>query len=213
VPGFADIAASLALILPLGGGGLHLGVDAAREAAPLEDSQSAHHTPAPSAGMSEKAPESRGLRKAQALQPDGTLGALRQSLRRDLQQRQIRIEQRVVVRIAPRRAGERRNMMAQLEARRRSTRYKERKTDRCVPLENIAGVETGSGNRLILFLLDADILSINLEKACRARDFYSGFYVERAKDGQLCVDRDTLQSRNGARCDIERMMELVAIEE
>jgi hypothetical protein len=57
------------------------------------------------------------------------------------------------------------------------------------------------------------MISVNLEKSCRARDFYSGFYVERRKDGRLCVDRDELQSRTGARCEVESMRRLVEVRE
>ena len=121
---------------------------------------------------------------------------------------QMRIEQRVIIRIAPRRVSDRRNMLAQLPVRAPVTRSEERDTTRCVEIQQNAGVEPGSGNRLLLFMRDADILSINLEKACRARDFYSGFYVEPNEDGKLCVSRDILKSRNGARCNIKRMMEL-----
>ncbi|MEM6828387.1 MAG: hypothetical protein AAF553_10625, partial [Pseudomonadota bacterium] len=115
--------------------------------------------------------------------------------------------------IAPRRVSDRRNMLAQLPVRAPVTRYEERDSTRCVEIQQIAGVETGSGNRLLLFMRDADILSINLEKACRARDFYSGFYVEPNEDGKLCVSRDILKSRNGARCNIKRMMELEELDE
>jgi hypothetical protein len=53
------------------------------------------------------------------------------------------------------------------------------------------------------------MLSAELEKACRARDFYSGFYVDRNADGQLCVDRDRLHSRSGSDCSVSRLRELV----
>ncbi|MEO0462153.1 MAG: hypothetical protein AAF127_03420 [Pseudomonadota bacterium] len=125
--------------------------------------------------------------------------------------RQIRIEKRVIVRITPRRSSNRQSLIAQLPQRAANTRYEERKASKCVPVQRIAAVETGSGNRLLLFMRDAKIISLNLEKACRARDFYSGFYVERNEDGKLCVERDRLQSRNGARCQIDRMAQLVAI--
>ena len=36
------------------------------------------------------------------------------------------------------------------------------------------------------------MVSAALERSCSARDFYSGFYVERNADGQICVKRDTL---------------------
>lgn len=123
--------------------------------------------------------------------------------------RQVRIEQRVVVRIAPRPGPARENLTADMPDRAVPPRFEERGKEKCVGLESIAGVQTGSGNRLVLFLRDRRMISVNLEKACRSRDFYAGFYVEKNKDGRLCVDRDKLQSRTGARCEVETMRELV----
>jgi hypothetical protein len=125
--------------------------------------------------------------------------------------RQIRIEQRVVVRISPQPSAARQNLIADLPQREIANRFEERKKEKCVALQGIAGVQTGSGNRLVLFLRDQRMISVNLEKSCRARDFYSGFYVEKNKDGRLCVDRDKLQSRTGARCEVETMRQLVAV--
>lgn len=123
--------------------------------------------------------------------------------------RQVRIEQRVVVRIAPRVPSARQNLTADLPQRELSSRFEERGKEKCVALQGIAGVQTGSGNRLVLFLRDRRMISVNLEKSCRARDFYSGFYVEKSKDGRLCVDRDRLQSRTGVSCEVETMRRLV----
>ena len=126
---------------------------------------------------------------------------------------QVRIEQRVIIRISPRRPANRNPLLARLPQNGLSTRYEEREMDSCLPVNRIAGVQTGTGNRLLLFLSDQRMVSVHLERACRARDFYSGFYVERSEDGQLCVDRDELQSRSGARCEVERMSQLVAVNE
>lgn len=123
--------------------------------------------------------------------------------------RQVRIEQRVVVRIAPQPPAARQNLLAELPQRALAPRFEERGKEKCVPLQGIAGVQTGSGNRLVLFLRDRRMISVNLEKSCRARDFYSGFYVEKNKDGRLCVDRDRLQSRTGVSCEVETMRQLV----
>jgi hypothetical protein len=123
--------------------------------------------------------------------------------------RQVRIEQRVVVRIAPQPPAARQNLLAELPQRAVPRRFEESRKEKCVPLEGIAGVQTGSGNRLVLFLRDRRMISVNLEKSCHARDFYSGFYVEKNKDGRLCVDRDKLQSRTGVRCEVEAMRQLV----
>ncbi|MFO6429326.1 hypothetical protein ACLBKT_04450 [Erythrobacter sp. W302b] len=125
--------------------------------------------------------------------------------------RQVRIEQRVVVRIAPQSASSRRNLLADLPQRAVAPQFEEGGKEKCVALDGIAGVQTGSGNRLVLFLRDRRMISVNLEKSCRARDFYSGFYVEKNKDGRLCVERDKLQSRTGARCEVDTMRELVEV--
>lgn len=128
-------------------------------------------------------------------------------------QNQVRIEQRVVVRITPQSPAPRQSLMAELPQRALPPRFEERKMEKCLPVSGIAGVQTGSGNRLLLFLRDRRVVTANLEKSCRARDFYSGFYVERNEDGMLCVDRDKLQSRSGANCEISRMRQLVEVDE
>lgn len=127
--------------------------------------------------------------------------------------RQIRIEQRVIIRIAPLPPAERELMLAELPQRGRSTRLEERNRTKCVGLQDIAWVETGiaSGNRLVLVMRDRRLMSVNLEKSCRARDFYSGFYVDKGKDGRICVDRDQLRSRTGASCDVEAIHQLVEV--
>ena len=133
------------------------------------------------------------------------------ALRNSSVARQVRIEQRVVVRITPRPPAARQNLLADLPQREIATRFEERGKEKCLALEGIAGVQTGSGNRLVLYLRDQRMISVSLEKACRSRDFYSGFYVEKNKDGRLCVERDKLQSRTGARCEVEAMRQLVEV--
>lgn len=124
---------------------------------------------------------------------------------------QVRIEQRVVVRISPQPMSARQELAAQAFERQLTNRYLEKKIGKCLPLEGISAVQTGSGNRLVLYLRDRSMVSVSLEKSCHARDFYSGFYVERHKDGRLCVDRDQLQSRTGVKCEVQRLHRLVEI--
>jgi hypothetical protein len=126
---------------------------------------------------------------------------------------QVRIEQRVVVRISPQPMGARQELAAQTFERELTSRYEEKRMGKCLPLEGIAAVQTGSGNRLVLYLRDQRMVSLSLDKTCRARDFYSGFYVERHKDGRLCADRDRLQSRTGVKCEVERLNQLVEIKD
>jgi hypothetical protein len=126
---------------------------------------------------------------------------------------QVRIQQRVIIRIAPLPPAERDEMLAELPQRGSSYRLEERAKTKCVALQDIAWVETGigSGNRLVLVMRDRRLVSVNLEKSCRARDFYSGFYVDKSKDGRICIDRDQLRSRTGASCDVEAIYQLVEV--
>ncbi len=125
---------------------------------------------------------------------------------------QVRIERRVTVRIAPVGPAVRQGMVAEL-APPALPRLSERKMGKCVAVAGIAAVQPDAGGKLLLFMRDRRLLSANLEKACSARDFYAGFYLERSSDGMLCVDRDKLHSRAGATCAISRMRQLVATDD
>jgi hypothetical protein len=124
---------------------------------------------------------------------------------------QVRIEQRVVIRISPRPRATRQELLAQLPRGEVATRLEERPMGNCVAVQRIAGVGTSNDNRLILFMSDRRIVSARLEKSCKPEDFYSGFYVERNDDGMLCVKRDELQSRAGAKCGVDSFRQLVAV--
>ncbi|MGY6552099.1 MAG: hypothetical protein ACXIT4_09425 [Erythrobacter sp.] len=137
------------------------------------------------------------------------LGSPLAALLEQLIANQVRIQQRVVVRISPQPMAARQELAAQTLERELVSRYEEKRMGKCIPLEGIAAVRTGGGTRLVLFLRDQRMVSLSLEKSCHARDFYSGFYVERHQDGQLCVDRDRLQSRTGVQCEVARIRQLV----
>ena len=126
---------------------------------------------------------------------------------------QVRIEQRVTIRIAPRDPAIRPSMLAEMaRAASAPARLAERKMGKCVPISGIAAVQP-DGGRLLLFMRDQRLVSASLEKACRARDFYSGFYLERTGDGLLCVERDKLHSRAGASCSVSKLRQLVAADD
>ena len=122
---------------------------------------------------------------------------------------QVRIERRVTVRIAPVGPALRQGLVAEM-AQPSAPRMSERKMGKCVAVAGIAAVQPDAGGKLLLFMRDRRLVAASLEKACSARDFYSGFYLERSGDGMLCVDRDKLHSRAGATCEISRMRQLVA---
>lgn len=124
--------------------------------------------------------------------------------------RQVSIEQRLIIRVAPQIPSPQRTaVLADLPNRAANPRFEERSMGKCVPVAGIAGVQIAPQNRLVLFMRDTRVVSAALDKGCTARDFYSGFYVARTADGQMCSGRDKLQSRNGANCKLGKLKQLV----
>ena len=123
---------------------------------------------------------------------------------------QVRIERRVIVRISPR-AVPAQSFAPTAAQTRAPVRFVTRPMDDCLPVSAIAGVRASTGDRLLLYLRDRRLVSAQLERTCSARDYYSGFYFEPNEDGRLCVDRDRLLSRTGAKCSLSDMSQLVAV--
>ena len=130
---------------------------------------------------------------------------------RPYEQQQVLIERRVFIRINPR-SKQNSNVLRSLPQAEIDKRFKERKFGKCLEVRAIAGVQVRPDNRLLLFLRDSTILTVNLEKSCRARDFYSGFYAEPNEDGKICAGRDKLHSRAGANCELQKFRKLVPID-
>jgi hypothetical protein len=123
---------------------------------------------------------------------------------------QVHIEQRMQIRITPRAPSRRPpDMFMGIPDGDLSVHFTERKMGKCLSIAGIAGVQPDRGSRLLLYMRDRRLVVAELERSCRARDFYSGFYLARTGDGQLCVDRDTLLSRSGMNCKLTRIRQLV----
>ena len=132
----------------------------------------------------------------------------------DLRWGQVRIERRVIIRVSPRPGPARRSMMASLDpADVPRTRIVERPAGDCLPMSSIAASNPQGEKRLLFYLRDRRLVAATLEKSCSAQDFYSGFYVERSDDGRLCIDRDKLQARGGAKCSVSELNQLVRVVE
>lgn len=121
---------------------------------------------------------------------------------------QVRVEGRVIMRIAPRPQQSRQFFLDDLNPP--ETEFVERNFGKCVSVAEIRGA-ADRGGRLMLFLSDRRVLIANLERSCSARDFYRGFSVEKNGDGMMCAGRDRLMSRAGAKCQLKGLREVVGV--
>lgn len=119
---------------------------------------------------------------------------------------QVRIEQRMVIRITPPRSVGRDVVQTPPM---NAIRFRERKMANCLPVLGIAGVQATADSRLMLFMRDRRIVGANLDKQCSPADFYMGFYIRQTQDGLLCAGRDSIHSRSGSTCGLSRLRELV----
>jgi hypothetical protein len=113
---------------------------------------------------------------------------------------QVMIRQRVIVRVPA---------MPEGPTPTRPLRWKEKKGPKCVPLSALAGAAITERNSFDLFLRGGTRLRARLDDDCPALDYYSGFYVRPTADGQMCERRDSIHTRAGGQCTIERIRTLV----
>ncbi len=88
--------------------------------------------------------------------------------------------------------------------------WKEGRGVKCVPMRDIAGASLISRDSFDLVLRDRSRIRAKLDKSCPALDYYYGFYIRQTSDGQVCADRDSIRSRMGGQCEIDRFRTLKA---
>ena len=119
----------------------------------------------------------------------------------DTELAQVIIERRTFIRITPHHE----------RARTRETfrDWKEKSAPKCVSMATLGGISISRPDSIDLVLRSGQLVRARLEKGCPSIDFYSGFYLEPTRDGRLCEDRDTIHSRTGGACVIDKFHTLV----
>lgn len=127
---------------------------------------------------------------------------------------QVVIEQELIIRVPARRspinnfaAGP----MPQRSPRPTTIVWKEKKAPKCIPMRNIMGMQAVQRDSIDLITRQNQLLRAQLNRGCRALDFYAGFYMQGNKDGKLCEDRDQIHARTGAKCEIDKFRLLVPV--
>ncbi len=149
----------------------------------------------------------------------GTLVSLLEAIDEDTWN-QVHIEQRVIIRVAPRALGRQAIApmalpLSEAMVPRSSSmpeRVRERRAANCMSAAGIAAVQPVTDGRLLFHMRDRRMIAARLEKACSARDFYLGFYMSKTPDGQLCINRDQIHSRDGTTCALKEVREFVPVD-
>jgi hypothetical protein len=108
----------------------------------------------------------------------------------------------------------REQIMVRVQTRQPATaapvQWKEGKGLKCVPARAILGASTLSENSVDLVMRDRSRVRAKLDSSCPALDYYYGFYIRPNADGMICADRDSIRSRVGGECGIDRIRALQA---
>ncbi len=121
---------------------------------------------------------------------------------------QVRVEQRIIIRV-PRHSPGVGNMSSRVTAKAAPVRYKEEKAGKCLLMDRLVGSRPGTKESLDLVTREGAMIRAYLGDGCLAREFYAGAYMERPLDGKLCVDRDLLHARTGAKCEVDKFRLLI----
>lgn len=121
---------------------------------------------------------------------------------------QVRVDQRVIIRL-PNQPAIAANVGAQKQSKALIVKYREQKIGKCLWIDKLAGSRPGPEDTLEILTRDGLMIRAYLGDGCLAREFYAGAYMERPYDGKLCIDRDLLHARTGAKCEVDKFRLLV----
>ena len=87
-------------------------------------------------------------------------------------------------------------------------KWEEEKGPKCLPVGAIAGAMLSGPDSIDIVLRNRQRMRARLDNDCEGLDFYGGFYLQ-TDDGQFCARRDSIRSRMGGTCRIEKFRTLV----
>ena len=84
----------------------------------------------------------------------------------------------------------------------------EKKGPKCINADRLTGANWSGPSSIDFLLRDRTRVRAVMDNECPALDFYRGFYLQ-PDDERICAKRDTIRSRVGGSCRIERFRTLV----
>lgn len=85
----------------------------------------------------------------------------------------------------------------------------EHKGPKCVPANAIAGALLSGPSSIDFVLRDRSRIRAKMDSDCPALDYYGRFYLQ-PEDGMVCAKRETIRSRIGGVCRIDKFKKLRA---
>ena len=87
-------------------------------------------------------------------------------------------------------------------------RWEEEKGPKCLPAGAIAGAFLSGPDSIDFLLRGRRLVRARLDSDCDGLDFYGKLYVQ-PEDDRICARRDSIRSRAGTSCRIEKFRSLV----
>jgi hypothetical protein len=87
-------------------------------------------------------------------------------------------------------------------------RWEEEKGPKCLPTGAIARAFLSGPDSIDFLLRSRQLVRARLDSDCQGLDFYGGLYLQ-PEDHRICAHRDTIRSRVGGSCRIEKFRTLV----
>jgi hypothetical protein len=115
---------------------------------------------------------------------------------------QVTVRQQVIVRMPAR---------GRVDQSAAHVQWREARGPRCVQARAVVGATALGEGSVDLVLRDNSRVRARLDRGCPGLDFYQGFYVNGTEDGLICADRDSIRSRMGGQCEIDRFSTLTAV--
>jgi hypothetical protein len=92
--------------------------------------------------------------------------------------------------------------------RRQRIEWIEQKGPKCIPVNRLAGAMLSGPSSIDFLLRDRSRVRAVMDSECPALDFYRDFYLQ-PDDDRICAKRETIRSRVGGSCRIEKFRTLV----
>jgi len=89
--------------------------------------------------------------------------------------------------------------------------FRDRRGPRCIDAGAIAAAAVTAPDSVDFILKGGQRVRARLADECPALDYYSGFYVKPPHDQKICADRDSIHTRSGGDCQIDRFRTLTAV--